>query len=77
VMILGKMDGDFERDPMTGSWVEGEGSAIWESRAGVDVSYRMRTIETSDERPATNSVGRNKEDLYGPTPNLSTSLETT
>ncbi|KAI0032596.1 hypothetical protein K488DRAFT_49515 [Vararia minispora EC-137] len=26
-------DGDFERDPHTGGWVEGEGHAIWEARA--------------------------------------------
>lgn len=29
----GYRDGDFERDPITGTWVEGEGPAIWETRA--------------------------------------------
>jgi len=29
----GYKDGDFERDPITGTWVEGEGPIIWESRA--------------------------------------------
>ena len=29
----GYRDGDFERDPITGTWVEGEGPALWETRA--------------------------------------------
>lgn len=29
----GYKDGDFERDPVTGTWVEGEGPALWETRA--------------------------------------------
>ena len=29
----GYKDGDFERHPVTGTWIEGEGPAIWESRA--------------------------------------------
>jgi hypothetical protein len=29
----GYKDGDFERDPTTGTWVEGEGPAFWETRA--------------------------------------------
>jgi hypothetical protein len=29
----GYRDGDFERDPTTGAWVEGEGPALWETRA--------------------------------------------
>lgn len=28
----GYRDGDFERDPATGTWVEGEGPALWETR---------------------------------------------
>jgi len=28
----GYKDGDFERDPVTGTWVEGEGPAFWETR---------------------------------------------
>lgn len=28
----GYKDGDFERDPVTGTWVEGEGPALWETR---------------------------------------------
>ena len=29
----GYKDGDFERDSITGTWVEGEGPALWETRA--------------------------------------------
>ena len=29
----GYKDGDFERDPTTGTWIEGEGPSIWETRA--------------------------------------------
>ena len=29
----GYKDGDFERDPITGTWVEGEGPVSWETRA--------------------------------------------
>ena len=29
----GYKDGDFERDPTTGTWVEGEGPSLWETRA--------------------------------------------
>ena len=29
----GYRDGDFERDPITGTWVEGEGPTPWETRA--------------------------------------------
>ena len=29
----GYKDGDFERDAITGTWVEGEGPALWETRA--------------------------------------------
>ncbi|KAH8097039.1 hypothetical protein BXZ70DRAFT_895473 [Cristinia sonorae] len=29
----GYRDGDFERDPHTGNWVQGEGAASWEARA--------------------------------------------
>lgn len=29
----GYKDGDFERDPITGTWVEGEGPTLWETRA--------------------------------------------
>ncbi|THH17317.1 hypothetical protein EW146_g3480 [Bondarzewia mesenterica] len=30
---FGYKDGDFERDPITGNWVEGEGHAPWEAKA--------------------------------------------
>ncbi|KDQ10280.1 hypothetical protein BOTBODRAFT_76400, partial [Botryobasidium botryosum FD-172 SS1] len=29
----GYRDGDFERDPVTGLWIEGEGEAVWEAKA--------------------------------------------
>ena len=29
----GYRDGDFERDPNTGTWIQGEGPALWETRA--------------------------------------------
>lgn len=29
---FGYKDGDFERDPVTGNWVEGEGHTIWEAK---------------------------------------------
>jgi len=28
---FGYVDGDFERDPSTGHWVEGEGAELWET----------------------------------------------
>jgi hypothetical protein len=33
-------DGDFERDPITGNWVDGEGHAYWEARAAHGASTR-------------------------------------
>ncbi|KAI0790346.1 hypothetical protein C8Q75DRAFT_732993 [Abortiporus biennis] len=30
---FGYQDGDFERDPISGDWVEGEGASLWESKA--------------------------------------------
>lgn len=29
----GYRDGDFERDPRTGNWLEGEGAEKWEQKA--------------------------------------------
>lgn len=40
-------DGDFERDPVTGNWVEGEGHAYWEARAVQGASTRK---SKGDER---------------------------
>ncbi|KAF5380057.1 hypothetical protein D9615_006135 [Tricholomella constricta] len=34
----GYQDGDFERNPITGDWVEGEGAAYWEQQAQAHVS---------------------------------------
>ncbi|EIN08793.1 hypothetical protein PUNSTDRAFT_102284 [Punctularia strigosozonata HHB-11173 SS5] len=39
-------DGDFERDPVTGGWVEGEGHMIWEQRANAGPLTR----KTSERR---------------------------
>ncbi|EPQ53444.1 hypothetical protein GLOTRDRAFT_45094 [Gloeophyllum trabeum ATCC 11539] len=38
----GYRDGDFERDPITGNWIEGEGAKPWEEKvmAGVSASRR-------------------------------------
>jgi len=36
----GYRDGDFERDPITSTWVEGEGPALWETRVSSGNSKR-------------------------------------
>jgi hypothetical protein len=38
----GYQDGDFERDPTTGDWVEGEGHGYWEQQAHSGSSARRR-----------------------------------
>lgn len=38
----GYQDGDFERDPSTGDWVEGEGHSFWEQQAHSGSSARRR-----------------------------------
>jgi hypothetical protein len=38
----GYRDGDFERDPITGTWVEGEGHALWETRASSGSSKKRQ-----------------------------------
>ncbi|KIY48040.1 hypothetical protein FISHEDRAFT_17539, partial [Fistulina hepatica ATCC 64428] len=31
----GYQDGDFERDPVTGQWIDGEGAELWQQKAGM------------------------------------------
>ncbi|KAG5653569.1 hypothetical protein H0H81_012258 [Sphagnurus paluster] len=38
----GYLDGDFERDPVTGNWVDGEGAAYWEQQAHSGSTSRRR-----------------------------------
>jgi hypothetical protein len=44
----GYKDGEFERDPITGNWVEGEGQGPWEARALVGISSHRK--HRADER---------------------------
>lgn len=44
----GYKDGDFERDPVTGNWVEGEGHAPWEAKAAAGSSGHRK--QRPDER---------------------------
>ena len=46
----GYRDGDFERDPVTGNWVEDEGAAKWEHRVASGQSYSRRNRTESDRR---------------------------
>ncbi|OCH84753.1 hypothetical protein OBBRIDRAFT_377496 [Obba rivulosa] len=46
----GYRDGDFERDPLTGEWVEGEGAAHWEGKFSAGSAHVRRR---GDERRAT------------------------
>ncbi|KAI0746943.1 hypothetical protein C8Q80DRAFT_808514 [Daedaleopsis nitida] len=39
----GYRDGDFERDPNSGNWVEGEGAALWEQRLAAGAAPSRRT----------------------------------
>lgn len=45
----GYKDGDFERDPTTGGWVDGEGHAAWEAKAAAGGSSHRRQ-RTDDRR---------------------------
>ena len=38
----GYQDGDFERDPITGNWIEGEGAAYWEQQVASGATIRRR-----------------------------------
>ncbi|KAH9941223.1 uncharacterized protein BXZ73DRAFT_88388 [Epithele typhae] len=38
----GYQDGDFERDPVTGNWIEGEGAAYWEQQVASGAHMRRR-----------------------------------
>lgn len=44
----GYKDGDFERDPTTGEWVEGEGAAVWEQQANSGSSSRSRPRQDAE-----------------------------
>jgi hypothetical protein len=46
----GYQDGDFERNPITGDWVEGEGPAYWEAQAHSGASARRRIDHSHTER---------------------------
>lgn len=39
----GYRDGDFERDPRTGNWLEGEGAEKWEQKAASGGAYSKRS----------------------------------
>ena len=43
-------DGDFERDPVTGNWVEGEGANQWEQKVASGTTYSRRNRTESDRR---------------------------
>jgi hypothetical protein len=49
---FGYKDGDFERDPKNGGWVEGEGELAWENRPHA-------TSASSSRRRERNSNGAN------------------
>ena len=38
----GYRDGDFERDPVSGNWVEGEGANYWEQKVATGTTIRRR-----------------------------------
>ncbi|KAG8862813.1 hypothetical protein FRB96_000823 [Tulasnella sp. 330] len=39
-------DGDFERDPMTGRWVEGEGEQVWQQKASSGTGSRRKQSDS-------------------------------
>ena len=45
----GYKDGDFERDPITGNWIEGEGHAPWEAKAVAGIQ-NPRKPKSDDRR---------------------------
>lgn len=46
----GYQDGDFERNPITGDWVENEGPAYWEAQAQSGAAARRRVDHNHTER---------------------------
>jgi hypothetical protein len=46
----GYQDGDFERNPTTGDWVENEGPAYWEAQAHSGAAARRRGDHSHIER---------------------------
>lgn len=45
----GYRDGDFERDPMTGEWLEGEGHMVWEQKLAAG-ALSVRKARNEDRR---------------------------
>ncbi|KAH0834924.1 hypothetical protein J3R83DRAFT_10608 [Lanmaoa asiatica] len=45
----GYRDGDFERDPVTGEWVEGEGPSLWEQKLAAG-TLSVRKARNEDRR---------------------------
>jgi hypothetical protein len=43
-------DGDFERDPITGGWVQGEGPQVWEQRLAVAGTSHSRKPRSEEQR---------------------------
>ncbi|KAI0360527.1 hypothetical protein OH77DRAFT_1493003 [Trametes cingulata] len=41
----GYRDGDFDRDPVTGNWLEGQSASYWEEKAASGASYSRRARE--------------------------------
>ncbi|KAG9311610.1 hypothetical protein JVU11DRAFT_7819 [Chiua virens] len=46
---FGYRDGDFERDPITGEWIEGEGHTFWEQKLAAG-SISVRKARNDDRR---------------------------
>lgn len=46
----GYRDGDFERDPVNGNWVEGEGAARWQQKVASGAAPSRRTRVESERR---------------------------
>jgi hypothetical protein len=48
----GYRDGDFERDPITGEWVEGEGHQLWELKAqsGAGATKRAQRADSNTDK---------------------------
>lgn len=46
----GYRDGDFERNPVTGNWVESEGASKWEHKVASGTQYPRRNRTESDRR---------------------------
>ena len=49
---FGYRDGDFERDPTSGQWVEGEGAELWEAALNSGPGGGHGTKQRRDSRNA-------------------------